>query len=41
MAVGVGWGKDNRRHELPDNLTENKKTIYYNGKEKHRHSKSD
>lgn len=37
MAVGVGWGKDNRQHELPDNL----KTIYYNGKEKHRHSKSD
>lgn len=20
MAVGVGWGKDNRQHELPDNL---------------------
>lgn len=40
MAVGVGWGKDSRRHELPDNL-KTKKTIYYNGKEKHRHSKSD
>ena len=27
MAVGAGWGKDNRRHELPDNLKTKKQYI--------------